>query len=270
MEIEILGSLIVRENGTSIVPSAGKPRQILALLALRANRVVPVPVLLEEVWGDAAPRSAATTLQTYILQLRRKIAGTLPSGGNRYAKDVLATAFGGYQLAMTSQHCDLWEFERLADQGAVALARGDALAASAVLCRALRLWRGPALTDVPVGRVLDMEILGMEEARMRALDLRIEADLKLGRHAGLIGELRMLMAGHPLNENLCAQLMVALYRSGQAWRALQQFQELRGTLVAELGVEPSPRLQRLHQAVLSGDPRLEAPSNRRDFLLMAE
>ncbi|MFC4031622.1 BTAD domain-containing putative transcriptional regulator [Streptomyces polygonati] len=269
MEIEMLGSLNVRERGMSIVPSAGKPRQILALLALRANRVVPVPVLLEEVWGDAPPRSAATTLQTYILQLRRKIAGTSQPGGTRYAKEVLATAFGGYQFALTHQRCDLWEFERLADQGSAALACGDAGTASDLLARALRLWRGPALADVPVGRVLEMEILGMEESRTRALDLRIEADLRLGRHAELLGELRMLMAGHPLNENLCAQLMLALYRAGQVWRALQQFQELRGTLIAELGVEPSPRLQRLHQAVLAGDPRLEVPE-RGDFLQLAE
>ncbi|MFJ3822062.1 AfsR/SARP family transcriptional regulator [Streptomyces nodosus] len=267
MEIGMLGELLVRENGVSIVPSAGKPRQILALLALRADRVVPVPVLLEEVWGDHAPRSASTTLQTYILQLRRKIGATRPSGGDRYAKQVLATAFGGYLFNAPGRHSDVAEFEQLVDRGAAALAGGDAATASDVLARALALWTGPALADVPVGRVLEMEILGMEETRMRALDLRIEADLQLGRHAGLLSELRVLAARHPLNENLCAQLMVALYRSGQTWRALEQFQQLRTTLVTELGVEPSPRLQRLHRAVLAGDPRLDVPDRPEVVLL---
>ncbi|MFE0043884.1 AfsR/SARP family transcriptional regulator [Streptomyces albireticuli] len=260
MDIEVLGELAVYENGVSVVPSAGKPRQILALLSLWAGRVVPVPTLMEELWGDAVPRSAATTLQTYILQLRRRMAAALrdaPDSPARTPKDVLATAFGGYRVAVTPESCDWSQFRRLAVQGHDALTAGDARSASAHLTRALALWRGPALVDVPVGRVLGLETLYMEETRMQALEERIEADLRLGYHASLLGELRTLVARHPLHENLCAQLMTALCRSGSPWRALQEFRQLRERLRRELGVEPSPRLQRLHQAVLSGAPELD-------------
>lgn len=259
VNIEVLGQFSVRERGLSIVPSAGKPRQILSLLTLRAGHFVPVPTLMEEVWGNDIPRSALTTLQTYILQLRRKITRTLPPGSDLSAKDVLVTSLGGYKLAAPLETFDLREFERLAARGGAALEAGDARAASIGLGRALACWKGPALADVPVGRVLEMELLGIEESRTQVLERRIEADLCLGRHAPLLGELRTLVARHPMNENLCALLMIALYRSGSGWRALYAFRRLRETLTEELGVEPSSRLQRLHQAVLNGDPTLETP-----------
>ncbi|MGP4115172.1 AfsR/SARP family transcriptional regulator [Streptomyces sp. 4N509B] len=254
MDIEVLGPLNIHLHGTPIVPSAGKPRQILALLALRAGRIVPVPTLMEEIWGSRIPRSAQTTLQTYILQLRRRISAALPDGSLPSAKEILATRFGGYQLAGSVSSNDLTTFRRMTAEGSAALEAGEAGRASDVLGRALDLWRGPALVDVPRGRILETESLGMDEARTHALELRIEADLRLGRHAELLGELRMLAAEHPLNENLCAQLMIALYRSGHTWRALEVYQRLRSTLVSELGVEPSVRLKRLHQLVLGGSP----------------
>ncbi|MBO0651825.1 MULTISPECIES: AfsR/SARP family transcriptional regulator [Streptomyces] len=260
MQIEVLGPIAARVNGTSIVPTAGKPRQILALLAIRAGRVVAVETLMTEVWGDAIPRSAATTLQTYILQLRRKISEAGPQEDGRTAKDILATCYGGYQLNPMEYSCDLLEFQQLVRRGSRAMGENDPATATAELSRALELWRGPALVDVPVGEVLGMEIIGMQEERTRALELRIEADLQLGRHAELIGELRMLVAQQPMHEALCAQLMTALYRAGHPWRALDAFQSLRRALVEELGVEPSPRLQRLHQAVLANDERLEVPA----------
>ncbi|WP_395365347.1 BTAD domain-containing putative transcriptional regulator [Streptomyces sp. YH02] len=258
MDIEILGPLDVRMSGESIVPTAGKPRQILTLLALRAGSVVPVATLMDEVWGDAIPRSANTTLQTYILQVRRRIARALGPDAAASAKDVLATSFGGYRLTARPVHCDMIDFHELVARGDTQLAEGDARAASTSLRQALALWRGPALVDVPMGRVLATEVLGMDEARTRAQELRIEADLRLGRHTALVGELRMLVSQQPLHENLRGQLMLALYRSGHAWRALEAYQHLRETLVDELGVDPSPRLQKLHQAVLAGDPRLES------------
>jgi DNA-binding SARP family transcriptional activator len=273
MDIGILGPLAVRLNGQSIVPSAGKPRQLLALLAIRAERVVTVPTLMEEIWGDAIPKSAATTLQTYILHLRRKVTAALRTGSAGGgpeqagdAKDVLATCFGGYRLAVRPEDSDVREFQSLAARGSLALETGDAHAASVMLDRALELWRGPALVDVPVGRVLGVEVLGMDEQRTRVLEQRIEADLLLGRHAPLLAELRMLVARQPMNENLAAQLMTALYRSGGVWQALEVFQQLRRTLIEELGVEPSQRLQRLHQAVLSGEPELEPQHAGRHLL----
>ena len=227
MEIEVLGPLDIRLDGTSIVPSAGKPRQILALLALRAGRIVPVPVLMEEIWGDRIPRSAQTTLQTYILQLRRRISAARPDVRRPTAKDVLSTRFGGYLLSEPVLSSDVGTFQRLTAEGSAALERGEAGLAAEVLGRALGLWHGSALIDVPTGHVLDTEILGIEEARARALELRIEADLRLGRHAELLGELRMLVAQHPMHESFHAQLMIALCRSGHTWRALDVYQQLR-------------------------------------------
>jgi len=119
------------------------------------------------------------------------------------------------------------------------------------------LWRGPALVDVPVGRVLELEAASLEETRLGVLERRIEADLALRRHADMLGELTLLVARNPMNENFCALLMTALYRSGHVGRALEAFQRLRAVLRDELGVEPCPRVQRLQQAVLSGDPALE-------------
>ncbi|WUX71849.1 AfsR/SARP family transcriptional regulator [Streptomyces sp. NBC_01429] len=259
MDINVLGQLAVSERGVSIVPSAGKPRQVLGLLALRAGRPVPVPTLMEELWGDGIPRSAATTLQTYVLQLRRRIGAALGPDSGTAAKDILATRFNGYQLAGPVNSLDVREFHRSAEQGYAAMELGDFRSASVHLQRALRLWNGPALTDVPAGRVLKTELVGLEEARMRALGQRVEADLRRGRHTALVPELRTLTAQHPMDENLCAQLMTSLYRSGGTSRALAAFHRLRRTLIDELGIEPSPRLQRLYQAVLSNSLDLELP-----------
>lgn len=257
MDIKVLGPLAAQERGQSVVPSAAKPRQILALLALEADRVVTVPTLMEELWGEGVPRSAATTLQTYILQLRRKIAAALESDGERHAKDVLVTQHGGYLLQVQPGCVDVQEFAELTASGRAASDAGKDQAASELLGRALAMWRGPALVDVRVGSVLELEVLRLEEDRLAALELRLSADLRLGRHTELISELSVLAARHPMHENFCALLMLALYRSGNSWRALEVYQRLRSTLVKDLGLEPSSRLQRLHQAVLSGDPSLD-------------
>ncbi|MFP3991474.1 AfsR/SARP family transcriptional regulator [Streptomyces sp. E11-3] len=257
MEIKILGPLAARENGISVLPTAAKPRQILALLALQADHVVTVPTLMDEIWGEKIPRSAATTLQTYILQLRRKIAAALDGDPGREAKDVLVTQHGGYLLQVQPGQVDVQEFEQLAASGRHAHEVGDHGVASELLGKALGMWDGRALVDVNVGSVLELEVLRLEEDRMASLELRIDSDLKLGRHSELVPELRVLSAKHPMHENFCAQLMTALHRSGSAWRALEAYQRLRGSLVDELGLEPSPRLQRLHQAVLSADPGLD-------------
>lgn len=257
MEIKVLGPLEISEHGNSIVPSAGKPRQILALLALRGERMVKSPTLMEELWGDRIPRSATTTLQTYILQLRNKIAAAQHGEHRRSPKDLLATSFGGYLLKVGPERSDFQEFKAQAAAGATALETGDHHTAATILDQALHLWRGPALADVPAGRVLERDALGMEETRMRALEQRIDADLQLGRHAALLAELRVLVAEHPMHESFCAQFMLALYRVGNIWRALEEFRGLRTTLVEELGIEPSARLRRLHQAILVEDPSLD-------------
>ncbi|MFI9154592.1 BTAD domain-containing putative transcriptional regulator [Streptomyces sp. NPDC053367] len=257
MEIKVLGPLTAHERGVSLVPSAVKPRQILALLALQADRLVTVPTLMEELWGDALPRSASTTLQTYILQLRRNISAALAGEPERQAKLVLATQHGGYTLRVRPGRVDAQDFDALACAGRAAYDAGDYKSASSLLGEALGLWRGPALVDVKVGSILELEMLRMEEDRMAAQERRIDADLRLGRHSELVPELRVLVARHPMHETFCAQLMVALHRSGGAWRALEAYQRLRTTLVKELGLEPSPRLRRLQQAVLAGETELD-------------
>ncbi|MCE6995365.1 AfsR/SARP family transcriptional regulator [Saccharothrix sp. S26] len=256
MDVKVLGSASVALCGKSIMPTAGKPRQLLILLALRCGRAVPVATLMEELWGDDIPRSGTTTLQTYILKLRRLIAMTLPSDSRGAAKELLLTSFNGYQLNATCASFDLLEFERLAADGEAALDNGDALGASRILSRALDLWRGPALMDIPTGRVLTTETVGMEEARMRALERRIVADCQLGKYAALVPELRVLVEQNPMDENFCALLMIAFQRSGAAWRALEVYRNLRVSLVEEFGVEPSARMQRLHQAVLENTQEL--------------
>ncbi|MDT0378451.1 AfsR/SARP family transcriptional regulator [Streptomyces sp. DSM 42041] len=257
MDVGVLGSFEASENGVSLLPTAGKPRQLLALMALHAGQVVQVPTLMDELWGMDPPRSAQTTLQTYILQLRRRIAGVLPAGGPRTPKDVLATRYGGYLLDISPEDVDVHTYERQAAAGRRALHLGDLETASRLLRSALGTWRGRPLADVQAGMRLSVEVTRLEESRLCTVETRVEADLALGRHHALLSELAVLTARHPLHENLCGQHMVALYRSGQQWRALEAFARLRGTLVEELGVEPSQRLQALQRAVLCSDPELD-------------
>lgn len=257
MDVKVLGPLEVQRSGASIVPSAAKPRQVFALLALNVGQVVTVSTLMDELWGTELPRSAATTLQTYILQLRRRLGATASVAEPRDAKAILVTRYAGYQLDIPPTAVDVHAFDQLAERGRCALAAGDDASASRFLTAALDLWRGPALVDVRVGTRLEMEVLRLHESRLGVLESRIEADLRLGRHHELLSELATLVARYPMNENLCAQHMVALYRSGRCWQALDAFNRLRATLVDELGVEPSAGVQRTQMAILNADPALD-------------
>ncbi|WAX82219.1 AfsR/SARP family transcriptional regulator [Streptomyces sp. KMM 9044] len=266
MQIDVLGTLDVRENGASVTPTAPKPRQVLALLALHADQVVPVSALIDELWAGRPPRSARTTLQTYVLQLRDLIARALeketPAAGpaallRRRVKDVLVTLPGGYMLASGGGSSDVREFERLAGMGYRALDAGDFQGASRLLREALALWTGPAFADVQTGAQLEMEARRLEESRLCALDQRIEADLRLGRHRELLAELTVLTSRYRTHENLHAQFMLALHRSGRRGEALDIYHRLRSTLVRDLGLEPSARLRRLQQSILKAAP--EAP-----------
>ncbi|MFE6839771.1 BTAD domain-containing putative transcriptional regulator [Streptomyces sp. NPDC057705] len=277
MDIDVLGALAVRENGISITPTAPKPRQVLALLALHADQVVPVSALIEELWAGEPPRSARTTLQTYVLQLRaliataleRGAAGGAEAGANsgtdsgtgagrgaavRTAKDILVTLPGGYLLSSGGGVLDVREFDRLAGSGYRAMDAGDFPAAARLLREALALWSGPAFADVQSGVQLDMEARRLEETRLCALDQRIEADLRLGRHRELLAELTVLASRYRTHENLHGQFMLALHRSGRRGEALDVYQRLRGTLVRELGLEPSVALRRLQRSILMAGP----------------
>ncbi|MBQ1094424.1 AfsR/SARP family transcriptional regulator, partial [Streptomyces sp. B93] len=210
------------------------------------------------------PRSARTTLQTYVLQLRDLITvalrgqGSAGGGGSVVsAKDVLVTAPGGYVLVSGEGTSDVREFERLAGQGYRAMDAGDFPGAAGLLRRALDLWSGPAFADVQTGARLEMEAKRLEESRLCALDQRIEADLRLGRHRELLAELTVLTSRYRAHENLHAQFMLALHRSGRRGEALDVYHKLRSTLVRDLGLEPSARLRRLQQSILVAAP--EAP-----------
>jgi SARP family transcriptional regulator, regulator of embCAB operon len=253
ISVQLLGPFAATLSQRDVAPSAAKQRQILALLALNAGRVVTVSTLAEELWGDCPPRRSATALQTYVLHLRNRLAAAGPGG-----REFLGTRHSGYLLDASCCATDVEEFGRLARLGREAAEAGDHRATSELLGRALALWRGPALVDVPAGRVLELEAASLEATRLGVLERRIEADLGLRRHADLVGELTLLAARNPMNENFCGLLMTALYRSGHAGRALEAFRRLRAVLRGELGLEPGPRLQQLQQAILCGDPALDA------------
>ncbi|MER7668122.1 AfsR/SARP family transcriptional regulator [Kitasatospora sp. NPDC096128] len=258
MEIRVLGALDVRVCGVSVVPTAPKPRQVLGLLALRADQVVPAGVLAEELWSGRPPRSARTTVQTYVLQLRdlidRALARAGATAGVSCAKDVLVTSPGGYMLNSGNGMTDVREFERLAGTGYRAMDADDHPLAARMLGEALALWRGPAFADVPVGGQLAVEAKRLEETRLCALDQRIEADLRLGRHRVLLAELTVLVDRYRTHESLHGQYMVALHRSGRRGEALEAYQRLRNTLVRELGMEPSAGLRRLQRSILLAGP----------------
>ncbi|MFD9797096.1 BTAD domain-containing putative transcriptional regulator [Streptomyces sp. NPDC059070] len=263
MDIEVLGALSVRKNGLSIAPTARKPRQVLALLALHADSVVPLATLAEELWDDAPPRSARTTVQTYVMQLREVIGEALArrDGERRTAKDVLVTLPGGYRLETDAAEgrVDFREFERRATAGHRAMDAGDHTGAARLLREALALWSGPALGDVHRGCRIRPETERLEESRLAALDRRIEADLHLGRHRELLSELTLLVSRHPLHETLHGQFMLALHRSGRRSEALDVYQRLRATLVAQSGLEPSAALGRLQMAILAARPGVPLP-----------
>lgn len=263
MRIRVLGPLNADVNGVSIVPTAGKPRQILSLLALYPGQIMPVPTLMEEIWGADLPVSALTTLQTYILQLRRRLGTAMGPDAPHTAKDVLATRHGGYVLQIPTDSADVHEYERRVSAGQAAFEAGDDEGAAQTLRQALALWRGPALVDVRVGPALTIEVLRLEESRLVTVERRIDADLRLGRHCEITAELRDLTARHPHHEGLHSQAMVALYRSGRQAAALDLYRKLRMRLIEELGVEPSPQMQRMHQAMLAVDPALDLSTGPR-------
>ena len=244
MEFRILGPLEVRD-GDRLLPLGG-PRQkaVLAVLLTRANEVVSAEKLIDELWGDEPPGTAANVLQSYVSHLRKELG-----------PDVLLTRAPGYLVQIEPDQLDLHRFERLLDE-----ARAESPEQAAVILReALALWRGPALADFAYEAFAHAEIVRLEELRLAALERRIEADLALGRHAELVGELEGLVVRHPLRERFRGQHMLALYRSGRQAEALGAYQAARRALVDELGIDPSPALQERERAILRQDASLDLP-----------
>jgi DNA-binding SARP family transcriptional activator len=246
VQFRLLGPLEVAERDVARPLGGARQRAVLAILLLHRGEVVWGERLIEELWGEHAPATAAKVLQAYISRLRKAIGA-----------DVLRTHGRGYVLSPAAGELDLDEFERLAADGRAALAVGDAASAAARLREALGLWRGPPLADFTYEAFAQGEIARLEEARLAALEDRIDADLALGRHERLVPELELAAREHPLRERLCAQRMLALYRAGRQAEALQAYRDSRRILIDQLGIEPGRELRELHQAIIGQDQRLD-------------
>ena len=251
MDFCLLGPLLVRRGGVVVPVSAGRQRALLAGLLLSAGRVVVVDELVEALWGSAVPPSARAGLQTYVMRLRRSLAGAGPSR--------ITAVPGGYLIRVGAGELDVDRFESALAAGREAIRAGSYAVAAAGLRAALALWRGQPLSGVPSEMLALREVPRLAEMRLQALEARIDADLRLGCHADVIVELRQLAAAEPLREHLHALLMLALYRDGQQAGALAAYQGARAVLVGELGAEPGPGLRRLQQQILAADPALAGP-----------
>ena len=242
LEFRILGPLEVVDGEDALHLGGQKQRALLALLLLDPNRVVSTDRIVDALWGEQPPRTAATSLQNFVSQLRKLLG-----------PETLVTKPPGYELRLAGEQLDLQRFRRLVDE-----ARGEPPEERAERLRlALALWRGPPLADLGFESFAQSEIVRLEESRLAVVEDRIEAELEAGRHAELAGELETLAEEHPLRERLRAQLMLALYRAGRQAEALQIYHDTRRVLVEELGIDPSPSLQHLHGSILRQDPGLE-------------
>jgi len=247
LEFRILGPLEVVDDGGAIRLGGPKQRATLAILLLTANRVVPVERLADELYAGAAPATAVTQVQRQISELR-KVLGSASA---------IETRAPGYAIRLAPEQLDLNVFERRMEAGRDALERGDARIAADLLQDALRTWHGPPLADLAGESFAQPAIERLDEMRLVALELRVDAELALGRHAELVGELEQLVAEHRLRERFHGQLMLALYRSGRQADALGVYRWTREALVAEFGIEPTPALQHLERAILNQDPALD-------------
>jgi len=255
MEFCLLGSLLVRHGQAEVAVPRGKQRAILAMLLLNADRIVRVDELAEALWVSGPPPSATVAVQNYVLRLRN----TLGAAGRRR----IITQPRGYLLRLEAGELDVARFEVLLSQARAAARDRSWHQAATDAGAALSLWRGEPLADVDATALAAREVSRLEELRLSALELRIDADVHLGRHAGVIAELRQLATTHPLREHLHGLLMTALYRDGRQGEALAAYQAVRQVLVAELGTEPGARLRELHRQILAADPALEfAPAGR--------
>jgi DNA-binding SARP family transcriptional activator len=238
--------------GSRVLPLGGaKQRGLLALLLLERNRVVPRDRLVDALWGDAPPVSAANSVQVYVSKLRK-----LLDDADSNAETGLVTEPPGYLLRVPAGTLDADEFETLLSEGRAAIGAGTFDEAESLLAQALALWHGPALADLADEPFAQAEISRLEGLRMQALEARFDAMLALGRQADAVGELQALVGLHPLDERLRGQLMLALYRSGRQADALETYRIFRRVMSDELGLEPSAELRDLEQAILQQDATL--------------
>jgi DNA-binding SARP family transcriptional activator len=254
--LRMLGPLQLRDaTGAEVTLGGVRPRRLLAGLAVHAGEVISPDRLIDMMWGDDRPSSARQNLHTYLWSLRQSL--TAAAGDDL----TIETQASGYRFYARSGNLD-WECFRDLSAAAGGLVSREPMTAGRLLRQALDLWRGPVAADVADDLpALAARIAGMEEARMTALEQRIEADLAAGQHRALVAELAELAAGYPLREQFRAYQMVALYRCGRQGEALSVFHQLRHELAAELGIDPSPRLGALYEAMLRADPLVARPDS---------
>ncbi len=251
MRYEIMGGLRVRDGDAVSVVSARKMETLLAVLLIRSGQVVTVSQFTAELWGESPPRRATAALHVYISQLRK----FLDRPGR--ADNPITTRSPGYLLSLGDDTLDVHEFQQLMSQGRAAMKRDRYEEASAVLGDALSLWRGPVLSELRLGSVVNSFAAWAEEARLECIEMRMDADLVLGRHRELVSELYSLTAEHPLREAFHRQLMLTLYRSERQSDALRAYGNAREILNSELGIEPGRVLRDLQRSILQDDGRLD-------------
>jgi DNA-binding SARP family transcriptional activator/basic membrane lipoprotein Med (substrate-binding protein (PBP1-ABC) superfamily) len=251
LRFRVLGALEADVDGLALELGGRKQRAVLAALLLRAGEVVRDERLIDDVWGDGPPASAAHGLEAYISRLRGVLA---PHGV------LLRRGGGGYRLDLGPAVVDARDFARLVEDAAQASAADEHDRAAALATSALELWHGPVLSGVPLFLDARAQAERLEELRWQALEIRIDADLALGRHAAIVGELRRLVGESPYRERLVAQLMLALYRSGRQAEALEVYECTRRTLADDLGLQPSEELQQLSGQIVRQEPPLRAPA----------
>jgi DNA-binding SARP family transcriptional activator len=256
IELRVLGSLEALDDGRNLPLGAPRQRAVLAVLLLHANEVVPATRLIDDVWGEDPPETAGNILQGYVSDLRHTLG-----------REAIATRGHGYAIYVEPSDLDLRRFERLADAGLEALDDNRPREAAELLREALGLWRGPALADLVDDTFVTPAVGRLEELRLGALEKRIDADLANGRHTEVVAELAALIAEHPLREWFRGQHMLALYRCGRQADALDSYRAAHRILAEDLGIDPSPALQRLEQAILAQDPSLDLPRVGRDEAL---
>jgi predicted ATPase len=249
VEVHLLGDVLVTHAGVDLTPRGAKQRLLLAVLALRCPEAVSTDRLADVLWGGDLPANPANAIQAQVSALRK----TLPAG-------TVVTRPGGYALAIAPGDIDIHRFDVGVGAARELLADGRARDAAARLRAALSLWRGPALAEFPDVDIARVEAARLDEERLSALELRLDADLADGQHAAVLGELELLCAAHPLRERFWVQRMLALYRSGRQAEALRAAAEVRTILVDELGLEPGPELRRTEAMVLAHDPAVGAPA----------
>jgi DNA-binding SARP family transcriptional activator/pimeloyl-ACP methyl ester carboxylesterase len=241
----MLGPMEVRDGAAPLELGGRKQQAVLARLLLTPGRTVAVEQLVDDMWGDEVPETAVKMIQIYVSQLRK----LLPEG-------LLVTRAPGYLADVDPEAIDVTRFARLHAEARAALTAGDAARAAARARAALALWQGPALAGFGEPFAV-IEAAHLEELHLACLEDRIEADLALGAHRELAGELERLVSRAPLRERLRGQLMRALYGAGRQAEALEAYREFRATLDEELGIEPSPALRDLERQILQQDERLE-------------